>query len=149
MATYKSDKVDVISSAENLFRKVSNPENLLNVISSLPEEHITPEQKAQLSAISVTPDSIVLPGGPVGSLTLRIVERKEPTLIRLQGEGTPVAMEVKFNITPISQDLCQAQAVLDLDIPMMLKPMINGPMQKMVNQFSILLRQLGSMPAAE
>lgn len=149
MATYKSDKVDILSSAHALYRKVENPENLRQLLSSIPAEQIPEEQRKQLEQIEVTPDSIVLPGGPVGSVTLRVAERQDPTLVRFEGVGMPVKMELLFKIYPLNEEMCQAQVELELDVPMMLKPMINGPMQKMVNQFSNLLRHLGNAPAAE
>ena len=146
MATYKSEKTDINAPAEKVYRRFANPERIADILKNVPEDKITPEQKKQLEEIQLTPDSISLPGAPVGMLTLRITERVEPTLIRFTGEGSPIPMNLVMNITPLTDDSCETQVVLDIDIPAMLKPMINGPLTKMVNQFGTLMRQLGTLP---
>ncbi len=78
----------------------------------------------------------------MGALTLRAAERRAPELIRFEGENTPVPMSLEINIKALGDNLCEAQVKVDVDIPMMLRPMVNGPLQKMVNQFGELLRHL-------
>lgn len=145
MATYKSSKTELEWSAEKAFERFSNPENLKNVIANLPADKIDENQRKQLEQIELTPDSITLPGGPVGSISLRISERECPTLVRFTGEGTPVPLKLDFKITPVDDAHCDAQVVLEIDIPMMLKPMVNGPLQKMVDQFGELMRQMSRL----
>ena len=142
MATYKSDKVEVQSSAQSVYDRLSNPENLRGLIAAAPEGSLTAEQKAQLDNIQLTKDSISITGGPVGMLTLRAAERRAPELIRFEGENTPVPMSLEIDIKSLGDSRCEAQVKADVDIPMMLRPMVNGPLQKMVNQFGELLRHL-------
>lgn len=142
MATYKSDAIEIDAPAEKVFAKMSNLENLKALLAQAPANAIPEEQLQQLEQIKMTADTIELPAGPVGSLVLRVTERKEPTLVRLTGEGSPVPLHLDFVITPKSDERCLGQAVLDLDIPMMLRPMVNGPLNKMVGQFGQLMKHI-------
>lgn len=142
MATYKSDAIEIDAPAEKVFSKMSNLENLKALLAQAPANAIPEEQLQQLEQIKMTADTIELPAGPVGSLVLRVTERREPTLVRLAGEGSPVPLHLDFVITPKSDERCLGQAVLDLDIPMMLRPMVNGPLNKMVGQFGQLMKHI-------
>lgn len=142
MATYKSEAIGLAYPAEAVFNKLSNLEGLGNLLRNIPEDKIPAEQRAQLEQVQVTRDTISFPGGPVGNLTLRLDEVKTPTLITLVGQGTPVPLNMSMHIIPLTPDTSEAYVEIDLQIPAMLKPMINGPMQKMTGQFAQMLRQV-------
>lgn len=129
-------------SAEQTFAQISDMEKLRDVIADVPADAISEEQRKQLEQVRVTADTISFPGGPVGEVTLRIVEKTAPTLIRLEGMGTPVPLNLTMRITPVSDTECRAQVTIDIQIPAMLKPMVNGPLQKMADQFGQMLRNL-------
>ena len=142
MATYKSETVGLAYPAETVFGKLSDLEGLGNVIKNIPEDKVPADQRAMLGQVTVTPDTITFPGGPVGNITLRIDDLNSPTLISLAGQGTPVPLSLAMHITPLTPDTCEAYVEIDLQIPAMLKPMVNGPMQKMTEQFAQMLRQV-------
>lgn len=142
MATYQSGEVTLHKSAEQTFAQISDMEKLRDVIADVPADAISEEQRKQLEQVRVTADTISFPGGPVGEVTLRIVEKTAPTLIRLEGMGTPVPLNLTMRITPVSDTECRAQVTIDIQIPAMLKPMVNGPLQKMADQFGQMLRNL-------
>lgn len=142
MANYKSEPVNLAYPAETVFDKLSNLEGLGEMLQNVPAGQIPADQMQMLGQIKATSDTISFPGGPVGNITLRVVERVRPTLIRLEGAGTPVPMSLTLFVTPLTPDTCQAHVEIDLKIPAMLKPMVNGPMQKMTSQFAQMLRQV-------
>lgn len=142
MATYKSEIVSLAYPAERVYAKLSNLEGLGDLLKNVPTSSIPADQAAMLEQVTVTGDSISFPAGPVGSLTLKVVERVEPTLIALEGVGSPVPMSLSLHITPLTPDTCEAYVKIDIQIPAMLKPMVNGPLQKMADQFAQMLRQM-------
>lgn len=142
MATYKSDIVSLMAPAQSVFERLSNLENLGALLQNVPEDKIPADQKAMLEQIRISGQTISFPGGPAGEITLRLVEAAAPSLIKLQGEGTPVPMSMAMHITSLTPDTCEAYVEIDIQIPAMLKPMINGPMQKMADQFAHMLRQI-------
>lgn len=112
------------------------------MLRNVPADKVPEDQRALLDQVKVTADTISFPGGPAGEVTLKLVETVPPTTIRLEGFGTPVPLSMAFNIIPLSPETCEAYVQIDLQIPAMLKPMINGPMQKMADQFAQMLRQI-------
>lgn len=142
MATYKSENIGIAYPAEKVFSKLSNLEGLGEVLKNVPLDQVAADQRGLLEQVRVTPDTISFPGGPVGDITLRVSEKVEPTLIRLEGQGTPVPMGLTLNITPLTPDTCETFVQIDVQIPKMLQPMVNGPLQKMADQFGQMLRQI-------
>ena len=45
-------------------------------------------------------------------------------------------------ITPLTPETCESYVQIDIQIPAMLKPMVNGPLQKMADQIAQMLRQV-------
>lgn len=142
MATYKSDEVSLKASAENVFNRLSNFESLKGLLAQIPVDQIPADKKEMFDNIKLTDDSIELPGGPVGAIRLKVVERTAPTRITLKGEGTPVPLQLQLDIHPVDEISSRAQAKIDIEIPAMLRPMISGPMQKMTEQFASVLRSI-------
>lgn len=142
MATYKSDEVTLNAPAERVYAKLSNLEGLSELLKNAPVDQIPEDKRGMLDQIKVTADTISFPAGPMGALTMRKARCVEPTLIRLEGEGTPVAMALNLKITPMGDSMCGAQVEIDIQIPMMLKPMISGPLTKMTKEFANLLRAI-------
>lgn len=142
MATYKSDEVALKASADSVFSRLSDFESLKSLLSQVPADQIPADKKEMFDSIRLTNDSIELPGGPVGSIRLRVVERTAPSRITLKGEGTPVPLQLQLDLHPVDEASCRAQAKVDIEIPAMLRPMIAGPMQKMTEQFASVLRSI-------
>ena len=142
MAIYKSGEVTLQASAEDVFNKLSNLENLSSLIASIPEDKIPADQKKALESLTITEDSISFPGGPVGSLTLKMTERKAPNLIKLEGVGSPVPLSMTMHISPEGAFSSKGQVDIDIQIPALLKPMVGGQIQKIADQFGDMLKSI-------
>ena len=142
MSTYKSDSVTIHNSAENVFSRLSNLENLKGMLAQAPADSIPADKREMLESITITPDSISVPAGPVGSLTFRVVEKVAPTLVKLSAENSPMPLTLALDITPKGAEECSARVDIDIAIPAMLKPMIGGQIQKMADQFGQMLKSI-------
>lgn len=142
MANYKSENVTLLASANKVYAKLSNLEGLGDLLKNVPLDQVPADQRGMLEQVVVTPDTISFPAGPVGELTLAVAEKIDPTLIRLEGRGTPVPMSMAMHIMPLNDDSCEAYVEIDVKIPMMLAPMLGGTIQKMADQFAHMLRQI-------
>lgn len=142
MASYKSEKVGIIYPAQTVYNRLSNLEGLADMLRNVPADKIPADQLQMLEQVKVTSDTISFPAGPVGAIVLKLTEKKEPSLIKLVGQGTPVPMSMTMTIEALTPDTCQAQVDIDVDIPLMLKPMVNKPLQQMADQFGEMLRQI-------
>ncbi len=143
MATFKSKETLINGSAERVFDTLSHPENLRDLLTAIPEDQIPEDKRDLLDKIEVTADSISFPADPIGRLTLRIARVERPRLIVLDGEGAPVKLSLSLSLKPLTDETCEGEVSIDLDIPMMLRPMVSGPLQQLVDQFA---NALGSVP---
>ena len=139
MASFKSENTPINASAEKVFDKFSNLDNLASLLKRVPDGTVPAEQQELLEKLQIDSDSITIPGGPIGSLRLVMTDRIRPTLIRMKGEGTPVPLSVVMHIEPTGADSCLSQAEIDVELPMMLAPMVKGPLQKMADQFGQMI----------
>ena len=144
MATYNSEEISLMAPAGAVYSKLSNLDNLRSLLEKVPADKIPADKLEMFNSISVTPDSVTVPGGPVGALTFRMKEKVEPTLIKLAGEGLPpgIALSLSLHITPEGESTSKAKVSIDISIPAMLKPMVSGPLQKMADQFGQVLRAI-------
>lgn len=143
MAIYKSGNVTLNASADAVYNKLSNLENLKEMLGKVPADKIPDDKRQMFENIRITPDTIEVPGGPMGNLIFRVVERKSPSLIKLQGEGIPIQMSLALNVAPLTETSSSANVDIDINIPAMLKPMIGGQVQKIADQFGDVL---GAIP---
>ncbi len=134
MATYKSSKETIAAPAERVYEKLSDLENLRNVIENIPED-----KHGMMEQIKITSDSISLPAGPVGEIRLKTSRLEPYSRIELSGIGTPVPLSLGVHIDSKGDTESEVQVLLDIDIPMMLKPMVGGTLQKMVDQFATVM----------
>lgn len=142
MSVYKSDNIKLSAPAESVFSKLSNLENLKGMLANVPADKIPEDKRGMLESISITPDSISLPAGPVGNLTFRVAEKIEPSRIKLDAENSPIPLSLQMDITPESSSSCQAQVSINISLPAMLAPMIGGQIQKMADQFGQVLKAI-------
>lgn len=143
MTTIKSDKKTIHASAEKVFDKLSNLENLKPLLERVPLDQIPEDKREMFERLEVTSDTISLPGGPVGDVKLRVSDRLPYSLIQLSGEGTPVPLLMRLELEEKGADECEVQVSVSLDIPLMIKPMVSGPLKKVVDQFA---QVLGAIP---
>ena len=143
MTTIKSEKAIVKASADKVYDKLSNLDNLRPLLEQIPADQIPADKRDMFEKVRITADTITIPAGPVGEITLRITDRLPHSLIQLSGEGTPVPMNVRLEIEPKDADTCQVQVAFNLEIPLMIKPMVQGPLKKVADQF---VQVLGAVP---
>lgn len=142
MSVYKSEKVKLSASAESVYGKLSNLENLRSLLANVPADSVPEDKRDLLDSIEVTADSISVPAGPVGNLTFRVVEKRDPSYIKLDAENSPIPLSLAMDVKPETANECEAQVIIDINIPMMMAPLIGGQIQKMADQFGQVLKSI-------
>lgn len=99
------------------------------------------EQRKQVGDISFTTDSIGINTAQMGQVRFKVAERSDSKVV-LQAEGTPVPMAMEIDLKPEAADTAtEATCSIDLEVPMMLRPMIAPHLQKAVDKFSEVIQQ--------
>lgn len=143
MTTIKSEKARIAAPAEKVFEKLSNLDNLKPVLEQIPADGIPADKREMFENVKITNDTISIPAGPVGEIKLRVTDRLPYSLIQLTGEGTPVPLNVQLEINSEGETACEVQVAFNLEIPLMLKPMVAGPLKKVADQF---VQVMGAIP---
>ena len=142
MATYKSNPVDLAASCQTMYDKLTDLGRLGEFIKNIPADQVPDDKRQMLDSIRVTDSTITIPGGPTGDLTLAKGDCEAPSKVVYVGENTPVPVTLECDLAATGEDSCQAEVIADIKVPAMLKPMLNGPMNKMLEQVAMMLTQL-------
>ena len=140
--SYKSEVISIAYPAKTVYDRLSNLQALSDVLKNIPADKVPADQMKMLEQVKVTSDSISFPAGPVGEITLKMVEKVEPSFIKLEGVATPVPVSLAMHINAHTDSTCEAYVDIDVQLPAMLKPMVNKPLQQMADQFGQMLRQM-------
>ena len=143
MAEYKSSPVAVGKSAETIYDKLTDLAGLEEAIRNIPQDKVPDDKRELLDNIRVDEDTLVIPGGPTGNVTLVKADCVRPTLVSYEGVGTPVPVMLSAHNAPTGPESSEITVEASLQVPAMLKPMLNGPMQKLVDQIADSVKSMG------
>ena len=144
MAEYKSNPVTVRKSADQIFDTLTDLQGLAEKITGIPADSVPEDKRAMLEGIRVDENTLTIPGGPTGAITLAKSDCTRPTYVSYEGVGTPVPVTLAVNIAAVGDDAAEVTVKADIQVPALLKPMLNGPMQKMVDEVAQNLRNLNA-----
>ena len=133
MATYKSKAVTVNKSATELAEKFSDFSSLGSAL-----ENLQAEERAKVGDVSFTADTITISTPQVGDKAIERTLEK----IRLKAEGTPVDMELEINFKPVNESQSSVEGAINVDLPLVIRPLVGPTLQKAVDQFGELFAKL-------
>ena len=108
-------------------------------------DKVKPEQIAQLKQMlkntEFTPDTVQLNGTPLGSITLRIIEREVPKCIKFALEGAPIQANLWIQLLPHEQGAL-LKCTLGAELNFFIKQMIGSKAQKGVQGLADMLAMI-------
>lgn len=149
MSEYKSDIKQIAAPDVAVFERLSNLENLRSFLENVPEDKIPADKREQIKQMELTEDTMSLSGGPTGKVTLRITERKPYSLIVMKPDASPINIAIELRIGAEGDDASTIQVVAVADIPMMLRTMVKGMFNQMVQQVADMLAVIPYTSAPE
>lgn len=133
MAKYTSKTISVPKGQSEIAEKFNDLTQLQAVVDKLPEE-----QRQKIGEVEFTADSITLKTQQVGAVGFEVTERQEDK-VKMTAKGAPIKMDICINFTAVAEAQTDVNVEMDVDIPMMLRPMVGGMMQKAVDQFAQMI----------
>ena len=134
MSKYESKVKQVPYPQLTVYRNISDLNSLARIRDSVPGDKI---QEFTFDADTV---SISVP--PVGQISLRIVEREEPSCIKFETAKSPMPFNLWIQILPVDEQTSKMKVTLKADIPFMLQAFANGPLQEGVDKVADALSQV-------
>ena len=129
MSNFKSPEVKVNLSAEMLYAKLSNLNNLKDI---LPPE---------ISDFQSTQDSCSFKMGGMPKITLVIAEKTPFSKIVLQAENSQIPFSLECNISQNGEN-CKALLEVNADLNMMMRMMSEKPLTNFLNAIAKSLSQI-------
>lgn len=139
MAKYSSKPVKVAKSAEELFDRFSNIGNLRDQLENAPSEI-----RDKMGNVRFTDDAVVLITPQVGEIEFGVKSKNRPDSIVLEARRSPVPLELTVNFNPTAPDSTEVTAAIDVEIPMMLKPLVGPKLQEAANMFGDMVAKVTS-----
>ena len=134
MTKFESSVKQIPYPVENVYRNISDLNNLERVRDRIPED--------KLNSFSFDSDSVSVNVAPVGDLKLRIIEREENKCIKFETVQSPLPFNLWIQVLPVSATESKMKVTVQADIPFMLKGMVAGPLQDGVEKIADALSKI-------
>lgn len=116
-----------------VYNALSDLSNLDKVKDKLPEDKI--------KDLSFDSDSLTI-GAPMGSVSMRIIEREVPKCIKFATEKSPIAANLWIQIVPEGENACKMKLTIKADINPFIKGMVSKPLQEGLEKIADVLAMI-------
>ena len=131
---YESKITSAPCSAQQIYRVLSNMENIERVREYIPQNKI--------QEMEVSPDRIrIKVDGLAQKITIAIVDRIENDTIKFGAEGIPMDANFWIQLKELSPVDTRIRLTIKAEIPMMFKMMLNKKLQEGLDQAAEMLAQ--------
>lgn len=134
METYESNVHKLHGSQANAYAKLADLRNLELLKSSMPQDKV--------KNFVCDQDSCSFSIDPMGSVTLRIVEREPAKTIKFGADNLPIAFNAWIQLKENSLGETLLKITLKADLPFMIKTMLGGKLQNGVEQIADVIAKV-------
>ncbi len=136
-----------LTSLQALKERVDDPrfEEIIN--SQVPaDKRPTPEQfeklRTNIRKMELTQDTMSGHIGPLGDITVRIVERAEPKLVKMELEGAPIGVTMWIQMLPSDENTSRLKVTLGAELNFFIRKMIESKLEKAPEGLAQFLSQI-------
>lgn len=137
MSRYESKTVTVDKPAQEMFDRFNDLSVFEKRIDELPAE-----QRAQLGEVHFDKNSISIVTPQVGELKFEIIERHAPDRIVFGSPSSPIPLTMSVNFKALTPESTEIATVIDVDIPVMLRPFVGPKLQQAADKFGEMISNL-------
>ena len=134
MSKYESKVKQVPYPQQTVYHAISDLNNLSRIRDRVDDDKI--------KEFSFDCDTVSITVPPVGQISLRIIEREEPSCIKFETAKSPMPFNLWIQILPVDELTSKLKVTVKADIPFMLKGMVSGPLQDGVEKIADALSQI-------
>lgn len=129
--------VSDLSNLGQLKERLNDPEIQAKIGEQVPVDKMD-ELRKYAESLTADTDSLQL-ASPMGSITLRIVERDEPKCVKLASEGSPVPLYVWIQLLPENENGCKMRVTVGAEVNFFMKGMVAKPLQQAADGLASML----------
>ncbi|KAA6329106.1 hypothetical protein EZS27_022061 [termite gut metagenome] len=112
---------------ERVYAKLSDLNHLESIKDKLP---------GNINDFSCDADTVSFNIDPVGSLTLKIIERDPSKCIKFETLQSPLPFNLWIQITPVSEEECKIKLTLQAEINLFMKSIVQKPLQEGIEKIA-------------
>lgn len=134
MDTFESSIKEIKYSQETVFSKISDLNNLKSVEDKLPKDKI--------KSMTYDSDSVTITVDPVGSLSLRIIERQPYKTIKFVADQAPILFNMWIQLLPTSEESCKMKVTIKAELNMLTRNFLKKPLQDGVEKIATMISMI-------
>ena len=146
MTKFESSVKQIPHSQKSVYAMLSDLSNIQRLKDHLPEEATDNNEmnkvKDKLKNLSFDQDSLSINVDPIGQVSMRIIERDEPKMIKLESEKSPFAFKFWIQVLPVTEASSKMKLTIDADIPFFAKSMVAKPLQEGIEKIADALAMI-------
>lgn len=137
MSQYKGKPATVDATAAHIARKFNDLSVLNDMLDQLPADEL-----AKLGSMTFEPAAIIIVNPQVGELRFNVTRADEKQIVLEAASIVPI--KIIIDLEPEGDDGARTRVatILDMDVPMMLRPIIGGKMQMMADSFGQMVNMI-------
>ena len=130
------EKFSDLRNLQALRERLNDPLVQEKMQAALSDEQVA-EAKKQLETLTFDADNVTIQS-PVGQVTLTVVEREEPKLIKFESAGSPVPLNLWIQIMP-SGEGSNLKVTIGAEVNMFMRAMVAKPLKKAADGLANML----------
>lgn len=140
------EKLSDLTNLRILQERMADP-NFAEVIRQQAGSQVKPEQlemiRERISQLQFDRDTVSTNVEQLGSnLTLRIVEREEPKLVKLAVENAPIGANLWIQLLPATDGGTKMKLTLGVDLNFFMRKMVEGKLKDGIERFADMLAMM-------
>ncbi|MDE7154072.1 MAG: hypothetical protein K2O00_06475 [Muribaculaceae bacterium] len=139
MSKYSGKPSMVNRSNTELFSKLSNVDAMRERFEQIPDD-----VKAQAGQLRFEDNRLIIVTPQAGEIAFAIKSAKEPEQIVYSAEHSPVPLNLVVDLKPVSENSTEVTTSIDVELPMMLRPLVGPQMQKAADKLAEVISQLNA-----
>ncbi len=139
------DRLSDLTNLETIRQNIGNPDVRERIMQEAGGK-VSPEQldqmAEQLQQMTITPDSLSIEAGPLGTVTLNIVERQANKLIKMEAEGLPMAANVWIQLLPNGDGRTALKTTIGAELNFMMRQMLKDKLAKAAEKMAEVISMM-------
>ena len=150
MTKYESQIKQVPYTQSAVYTKVADLTNLAvikerindpKVQEQIPAGKIDEVRKA-IEQMDFTTDTVSGPAGPIGNISVQIVEREPEKCVKFASTSSPVSFKLWIQVLPTSETSSKIKVTIDADLNFFMKQILEKPLKQGVDKFADMLAMI-------
>ena len=134
-------KISDLTNLKSIKEKFNNPELQEKMRAETSDEKIEQIGKT-LETLEFDTDSVSMDVKPVGRVSISIIEREQPKLVKFSSTQSPVGFKMWVQLLPVTDDTCKMKITVDASVNPFVGAMIEKPLKEGAEKLADMLSKL-------